>query len=177
MCQFFIKRGWPDSVATTGKHRVYEIDRETALQTSQNEETNRMTWTLTYHPQNLAVKNVILKNFKILRNDPETKPKFPLPPLISFKRDKYISNFLFRIAFTSDRPPVTFKCPQTRCKTCPIISNMVKIRGPNRSSKITDHFACYLFISRRNVCALWAPRFLKEWHVLPRSRIHRNISQ
>ena len=56
---------------TTGKHRAQEIDRETALQTSQNEETNIIPFTLTYHPQNLAIKNVILNNFKILRNDPE----------------------------------------------------------------------------------------------------------
>ena len=63
---FFKKRGYPDSAAQ-------EIDRETALQTSQNKETDRIPFTLTYHPQNLAIKNVILKNFKILRNDPETK--------------------------------------------------------------------------------------------------------
>ena len=56
---------------TTGKHHAQEIDRETALQTSQNEETNIIPVTLTYHPQNLAIKNVILNNFKILRNDPE----------------------------------------------------------------------------------------------------------
>ena len=68
----FQKRGYPDSAVTTGKHRAQEIDRETALQTSQNEETNRIPFTLTYHPQSLAVKNLVLKNFKILRNDPET---------------------------------------------------------------------------------------------------------
>ena len=76
MCQFFKKRGYPDSAVTTGKHRAQEIDRETALQTSQNKETDRIPFTLTYHPQNLAIKNVILKNFKILRNDPETKHVF-----------------------------------------------------------------------------------------------------
>ena len=88
MCQFFKKRGYPDSAVTTGKHRAQEIDRETALQTSQSEETDRIPFTLTYHPQNLAIKDVILKNFKILRNDPETKHIFSLPPLLSFKRDK-----------------------------------------------------------------------------------------
>ena len=56
------------SALTTDKHRAQEIDPETALQTSQNEETDRIPFTLTYHPQNL-----ILKNFKIYRNDPETK--------------------------------------------------------------------------------------------------------
>ena len=76
MCQFFKKRGYPDSAVTTGKHRAQEIDRDTALQTSQNEETDRIPFTLTYHPQNLAIKTVILKNFKILCNDPETKHIF-----------------------------------------------------------------------------------------------------
>ena len=62
MCQFFKKRGYPDCnhaatlIVTTGKHRAQETDRETALQTSQNEENNRIPFTLTYHPQNLAVK-------------------------------------------------------------------------------------------------------------------------
>ena len=73
---FFKTRGYPDSTVTTGKHRAQEIDRETALQTSQNEETDRISFTLTYHPQNLAIKNVILKNLKILRNDPELKTYF-----------------------------------------------------------------------------------------------------
>ena len=36
----------------------------------------------------------------------------------------------------------SFKCTRTRCKTCPFISNMVKISGPNRSAKISDHFTC-----------------------------------
>ena len=142
MCQFFKKRGYPDSAITTGKHRAQEIDRNTALQSPQDEETNRIPFTLTYHPQNLAVKNVILKNFKILRNDPETQHIFSLPPLISFKRDKNIGNFLVRSAFKSDNQPGTFKCTRTRCKTCPFISNMVKISGPNRSAKISDHFTC-----------------------------------
>ena len=142
MCQFFKKRGYPDSAVTTGKHRVQEIDRETALQTSQNEETDRIPFTLTYHPQNLAIKNVILKNFKILRNDPETKHIFSLPPLISFKRDKNLGNFLVRSAFKLNNQPGTFTCKRTRCKTCPFISNTVKISGPNRSVKVTDHFTC-----------------------------------
>ena len=42
MCQFFKKRAYPDAAVTTGKHRAQEIDRETALQKSQNEEKNRI---------------------------------------------------------------------------------------------------------------------------------------
>ena len=93
MCQFFKRHGYPDSAVTKGKHRAQQIDREIALQSSQKEETDRTPFTLTYHQQNLAIKNVILKNFKILRNDPENKHIFSVPPLISFKRDKHLNNF------------------------------------------------------------------------------------
>ena len=142
MYQFFGKRGYPDSTVTTGKHRALEIDRETALQTSQNKETNRIPFTLTSHPQNLAIENAILKNFKILHNDPETKHVFSLPPLISLKRDKSLGKFSVRSAFKFNIQPGIFTCKHTRCKTCPFNSNTVKISGPNRSVKVTDHFTC-----------------------------------
>ena len=90
----------------------------------------------------LAIKNVILKNFKILHYDPETKHIFSLPPLISFKCDKNLGNFLDRSAFKFNNQSGTFTCKRTRCKTCPFISNTVKISGPNRSVKVTDHFTC-----------------------------------
>ena len=92
MFQFFKKRSYPDSAVTTGKQRAQEIDRETALQTSQNDETDRIPATLTYHAQNLTIKNVIPNNSKLLRKYPETKHIFILPPLNSFKRDKNLGN-------------------------------------------------------------------------------------
>ena len=36
--------------------------------------------------------------FKLLQNDPETGRIFSQPPLISFKRDKNVGNFLVRSA-------------------------------------------------------------------------------
>ena len=136
------KRSYPDSARCNHRKTSLKnsIDRETTLETSQNEETNRIPFTFTYQPQNHAVKNVILKNLKILRNDPETKHIFPLPPLISFKRNKNIGNFLVRSAFKFDNQTGTFQCKRTRCKTCPFIYNTVKISGPNRTAKISDHF-------------------------------------
>ena len=127
MCQFFKKRDYPDSAVTTDKHRAQEIDRETALQTSQNKETDRIPFTLTYHPQNLVIKNVILKNFKIIRNDPETKHIFSLPPLISFKRDK---NFLVRSAFKLNDQPGTHDA-----KLVPLFLTQLRSQDPIDSFK------------------------------------------
>ena len=77
-----------------------------------------------------------------LRNDPETGAIFSQPPLISFKRDKNMDNFLVRSSFQTNDQPGTFKCARARCKTCPFIHNAKKISGPKRSIKITDHFTC-----------------------------------
>ena len=67
---------------------------------------------------------------------------FSQPPLISFKRDKNVGNFLVRSAFKTIEKPGTFKCARSRCKTCPFVQNADKISGPKRSVKITDRFTC-----------------------------------
>ena len=93
MCEFFNKRGYPASVVEAGHHRTQQIDRQSALQTCQKENRNRIPFTLTFYPHNHAVKSIILKNFKLLQNDPDTGRHFSQPPLISFKHDKNIGNF------------------------------------------------------------------------------------
>ena len=87
MCELFDKRGYPASVVEAGHHRPQQIDRQSALQTSQKENSNRIPLTLTFHLHNHAVKSIILKSFKLLQNDPDTGRIFSQPPLISFKRD------------------------------------------------------------------------------------------
>ena len=56
MRHFFKKRGYPDSVVNTAQHRaqIAQIDRQSALQTSQKEKNERIPFTLTYHPHNLT---------------------------------------------------------------------------------------------------------------------------
>ena len=101
-----------------------------------------------FHSPSLSIliitqsKSIILSNFKLLQNDPETGRNFPQLPLISFKRDKNVGNFLVRSALKTNEQPGTFKCARLRCKTCLFIVNTGKISGPKRSVKITDRFTC-----------------------------------
>ena len=83
-----------------------------------------------------------LKKIKLLQNGSEIGTIFSQPPLISFKRDKNIGNFLVRSSFQTSDQPGTFKCARPRCKTCPFIPNVEKMLAPKRSIKITDHFTC-----------------------------------
>ena len=135
MCQFFEKCGYLVSVVQAGHRRAQK-------KTSQTKHSDRIAFTLTFHPHNHSVKSITLKNFKLLQNDPKTGTIFSQPPLISFKRDKNISNFLVRSLFQTNDQPGTFKCARARCKTCHFINNANKISGPKRSIKITDHFTC-----------------------------------
>ena len=49
---FFDKRDYPASVVQAGHHRAQQIDRQSALQTSQKKNNNRIPFTLTFHPNN-----------------------------------------------------------------------------------------------------------------------------
>ena len=93
------------SVAIQTQHRAQQFDRQSALQTSQKEKNERIPFTLTYHSHNLAVKNIILKNFKLLQNDNETGRIFSQPPLISFQRDKVGGNLLTLKALQTLKSP------------------------------------------------------------------------
>ena len=87
-------------------------------------------------------KSIILKNFKLLKNNSETGTIFLQPPLISFKHDKNMGDFFVRSSFQTNNQSGTFKCARSRCKTFSFIHNLEKISGPRRSIKITDHFTC-----------------------------------
>ena len=61
MCQFFDKGGYTVSVVQAGHYRAQQIDRQSTLQTAEKENTDRIPFTLTFHPHNRAVKSIILK--------------------------------------------------------------------------------------------------------------------
>ena len=64
-------------------HCGRQIDRQSALQSSQRDNNDRIPFTLTFHPHNHAVKSINLKIFKLLQNDPDSGRIFSQPPLIS----------------------------------------------------------------------------------------------
>ena len=63
----FKKRGYPASIVQAGHHRAQLIDRQSSLQASQKQHSDRIPFTLTFHPHNHSVKSIILKNFKLLQ--------------------------------------------------------------------------------------------------------------
>jgi len=81
MCHFSKNPGYPDSFVNTAQHRAQQIDRQSALQTAQKEENEKIPFTLTYHPHNHVAKNVILKNFKLLQSDKRNRKNLFTTPI------------------------------------------------------------------------------------------------
>ena len=65
------------------KHRALSVHPQSAPLSSHNKLEGRIPLTLTFHPHNISVKNIILKNFKLLQHDPTTAEIFAQPLLIS----------------------------------------------------------------------------------------------
>ena len=72
----------------------------------------RLPLVLTFHPFNYKVRDVISRNFQILKNDPETSAIFTDNPLTSFRRNKNIRDNLVRSALRQNLPAPagTFSC-------------------------------------------------------------------
>ena len=76
MCDFFDKRGYPASVFQAGHHRAQQIDWQSALQTSQKENNNRITFTLAFHPHSHTVKSITLKTLNYFKMIPILEKSF-----------------------------------------------------------------------------------------------------
>ena len=59
MCQFFDKRGYPVSVVQAGHNRAQQIDRQSALQTAEKGNTDRIPFTLTLNLKTLNYSKTI----------------------------------------------------------------------------------------------------------------------
>ena len=130
------------TILSKALNRVQNVNRESALEPSASDNEERIPFTLTFHPNNLAARNAVLRNFKILQSDPETAPIFPNLPLVSFKRDRNLRNSLVRSSLPSNLEPGTFRCSRKVCNTCPFINSKTHIQGPNGLYQVNDHFGC-----------------------------------
>ena len=111
---------------------------------SLNKKESRIPLVLTYHPLNNRIKRILLDNFNILSDDPETKKIFPQPPMVAYRRDQNLRNILVHTSASnqatalSGSPP----CRRPRCRTWNYISNDTTLHGPKCSINIKESFTC-----------------------------------
>ena len=123
-----------------------QIPRSETLTSSVTNVTdhNRTPLVLTFHPFNFKVRDVIRKNFHILKNDPETSSIFSNNPLVSFRHSKNIRETLVHSNLPQElsSPCATFPCGVGQCKTCKFIDSSTTISAPKFVYHIKHHFTC-----------------------------------
>ena len=146
MLTFFKQRGYPEPQLHNDLQMVTTISRDEALSPTRLNVTNvdRVPLVLTYHPFNTVTRKILLENFNILSTDPETRGIFPEPPLVSYRRDKNLRDFLVHSTSGSQRPfdAGSFPCRRPRCQTCQYITSHTVLHGPKSSHAIQNRFTC-----------------------------------
>ena len=139
-------RAWlPSSLVNTALSKATNIPRLDTLRdpVSSTPRLNQTPLVLTHHPFNFSVRDVILKNFHILQNDPQTSI-FSDNTLVSFRHNKNIRDTLVHSSLQTNcsKPNGTFPCDIGQCKTCSFTDSSTVISAPTSQFFIRHHFTC-----------------------------------
>jgi hypothetical protein len=139
MRHFVVQRGYPTSLLDTAFSKASQIPRSDTLTGPVSNVTgnNKIPLVLNYHPFNFKVRDVMNKNFHILKNDPETSSIFSDNPLVSFRDSKNIRETLVH-ASTSQKG--IFPCLSSKCKTCDFVDFTTIVSAPKSVFHIKHHF-------------------------------------
>ena len=146
MKTFLVERGYPSSLVDTALSKATNIPRFDTLRdpVSSTPRLNQTPLVLTHHPFNFSIRDVILKNFHILQNDPQTSSIFSDNPLVSFRHNKNIHHTLVHSSLQTNcsEPNGTFPCGIGQCKTCSFTDSGTVISAPTSQFFIRHHFTC-----------------------------------
>ena len=145
MRSFFVQRGYPTHLLDTAVQRASSIPRsDTLKQRLESVSEDKIPLVLTFHPFNYKVRDIIRRNFHVLKNDPETSFIFSDNPSVSFRRNKNIRDSLVHCALRQNlsAPAGTFPCSWTRCKTCSFLNASTCISRPKSNFVIRHCFTC-----------------------------------
>ena len=134
MRDFFVQRGYPTSLLHTAFSKASQILRSETLTNPVTNVTgnNQIPLVLTFHPFNFKVRDIIRKNFHILKNDPETSSIFSNNPLVSFRHSKNMRETIVHSNLHQESPPLsgTLPCGVAQCKTPCMLSHITPIFNP-----------------------------------------------
>ena len=149
MRTFFVECGYPTHLLDSAIQKAFNNShRDTLKPPLAKVSDDKIPLVLTFHPFNYKVRDVISRNFLILKHDPETSSIFTNNPLISFRRNKNMRDNLVRNALRQNLPAPagTFPCSRARCYTCLFLNSATSISGPKSNYCISCSKCCKLYI-------------------------------
>ena len=149
MASFFRNRDYPSNVIRRAQERVSAIPRHALISERSDVPDAQPTipLVLTYHPTNTSIKNIMTRNFHLLRDDPDTRDIYePVRILCSYRRDTNLRDSLVRSHLNtisvSGEDRGTFPCGRSRCNTCTHTNASPTINTPGGCITITSRYTC-----------------------------------
>ena len=149
MASFFRSRGYPSNVVQRVQERVSAIPRDpiTSVRSGVTCTQPTIPLVLTYHPTNAVVKNIMTRNFHLLRDDPDTGDIYlPLRVLCAYRRDNNLRDSLARSYLNETTASVedrgTFPCGRSRYNPCAHTNASPTINTPWGHITINFKYTC-----------------------------------
>ena len=143
LLQFFRLRSYPEHILKSALHRIRTVDHQASLQKCQKQKSDRTKLILPYHPHSILAKNIILKNFSILKSDPHLGHLFQQNPLIVFRRERNLRDLLVRSRLPHNITTSVGTTPCSRkCNTCDFTLQVESLQLPKGTLKIKNQFNC-----------------------------------
>ena len=142
MRTFFVERGYLTHLLDFVIQKSFNNSRRDTLKPRLAKiSDDKIPLVLTFHPFNYKVRDVISRNFLILKNDPAI---FTDNPFISFRRNKNIRDNLVRSSLRQNllAPAGTFSCSRARCYTCSFLNSSTSISGSKSNFVIRHNLTC-----------------------------------
>ena len=149
MCGFFQERGYPSDLLREELRKISSINRHETIYShrEENSQVGRVPLVLTYHPLNEKIKRILLDNFRILNNDPETGRIFTDAPLVAYRRDRNIRNVSVQtvppLEVNPQIPLAPFLATIHDAVLAKHVSFSLTVNGPNCTINIKEHFSCH----------------------------------
>ena len=142
MRTFFVERGYPTHLLDSAIQKAFNNSHRDTLKPPLAKISNdKIPLVLTCHPLNYKVREVISRNFLILKNDPETSGLSVKIALIFFGCNKNMrDNLVLRQNLPA--PAGTFSCSRARCYTCSFLNSATSISAPKSNFVIRHNFTC-----------------------------------
>ena len=158
MASFFRTRGYPSNMVQRAQERVSAIPRDAIISERSGVPDAQpiIPLVLTYHPTNALVKNIMTRNFHLLRDDPDNGDIYrPLRVLRAYRRDTNLRDSLVRSHLNDTTASVedigTFPCGWSRCNTCAHTNTSPTINTPGGWSTYHYQFQVHLYKLQRGI--------------------------
>ena len=146
---FFRNRDYPSNVFQRARERVSTTPRTTLISERLDVPDAQPTipLVLTYHPTNALIKNIMTRNFHLLRDDPDTRDIYePVRVLGAYRRDTNLRDALVKSHLNnitaSEEDRGTFPCGRSRCNTCTHTNASPRIKTPGGYITINSKYSC-----------------------------------